>query len=149
MYTHFTLEILIISFGLTTSGTWISFPKASFNKSFLYSFVIGGGATAATGTAATDATGLWPLNSSLGLATCAGTAGTQNGLKLTYQNIKKEIIEIEKKINKLKNNEYYNFYFSEDEEKNFPDKGFLVNKIYAKIPKSQAFKAILFGLKCL
>jgi hypothetical protein len=43
---------------------------------------------------------------------------------------KQEIIEIEKKINKLKNNEYYNFYFSEDEEKNFPDKGFLVNKIY-------------------
>lgn len=43
---------------------------------------------------------------------------------------KQEIIEIEKKINKLKNNEYYNFYFSEDEEKNFPDKSFLVNKIY-------------------
>ena len=43
---------------------------------------------------------------------------------------KQEIIEIEKKINKLKNNKYYNFYFSEDEEKNFPDKGFLVNKIY-------------------
>ena len=33
----------------------------------------------------------------------------------------KEIIEIENKINKLKNNEYYNFYFSEDDEKNFPN----------------------------
>ena len=43
---------------------------------------------------------------------------------------KQEIIEIENKINKLKNNEYYIFYFSEDEEKNFPDKSFLVNKIY-------------------
>ena len=43
---------------------------------------------------------------------------------------KQEIIEIEKEINKLKNNEYYNFYFSENEEKNFPDKCFLVNKIY-------------------
>lgn len=43
---------------------------------------------------------------------------------------KKEIIEIENKINKLKNNEYYNFYFSEDEEKNFPNKCFLVNEIY-------------------
>ena len=42
----------------------------------------------------------------------------------------KEIIEIENKINKLKNNEYYNFYFSEDEEKNFPNKCFLVNEIY-------------------
>jgi len=48
--------------------------------------------TAATGTAATDATGLWPLNSSLGLATCAGTAGTQDGLKLTYQNPSGSII---------------------------------------------------------
>lgn len=43
---------------------------------------------------------------------------------------KQEIIEIENKINKLKNNEYYNFYFSENEEKNFPDKCFLANKIY-------------------
>lgn len=43
---------------------------------------------------------------------------------------KKEIIEIENKINKLKNNEYYNFYFSDDEEKNLPDKCFLVNEIY-------------------
>lgn len=42
----------------------------------------------------------------------------------------KEIIEIENKINKLKNNEYYNFYFSDDEEKNPPDKCFLVNEIY-------------------
>lgn len=42
----------------------------------------------------------------------------------------KEIIEIENKINKLKNNEYYNFYFSDDEEKNLPDKCFLVNEIY-------------------
>ena len=43
---------------------------------------------------------------------------------------KKEIIEIENKINKLKNNEYYNFYFSDGEEKNLPDKCFLVNEIY-------------------
>lgn len=43
---------------------------------------------------------------------------------------KEEIIKIEKKINKLKNNEYYIFYFSEDEEKNFPDRSFLVNEIY-------------------
>ena len=43
---------------------------------------------------------------------------------------KEQLIEIEKQINKLRNNEYYNFYFSEDEEKNLPDKCFLVNKIY-------------------
>jgi hypothetical protein len=42
--------------------------------------------TAATGIAATDATGLWPLSSSLGLATCSSTAGTNSALKMTYQN---------------------------------------------------------------
>ena len=48
--------------------------------------------TAATGIAATDATGLWPLNSSLGLATCSSTAGTNSGLKMTYQNPSGSII---------------------------------------------------------
>jgi hypothetical protein len=41
--------------------------------------------TVATGVAATDATGLWPLSSSLGLATCA-KAGSNSKLQLTYQN---------------------------------------------------------------
>jgi len=48
--------------------------------------------TAATGIAATDATGLWPLNSSLGLATCSSTAGTNSALKMTYQNPSGSII---------------------------------------------------------
>ena len=39
----------------------------------------------ATGVAATDATGLWPLSSSLGLATCA-KAGSNSNIQLTYQN---------------------------------------------------------------
>jgi len=39
----------------------------------------------ATGVAATDATGLWPLSSSLGLATCA-KAGSNSNIQITYQN---------------------------------------------------------------
>jgi len=39
----------------------------------------------ATGVAATDATGLWPLSSSLGLATC-DKAGSNSNLQFTYQN---------------------------------------------------------------
>jgi len=42
--------------------------------------------TYATGIAATDSLGLWPLNSSLGLATCSSTAGTNSGLKIRYSN---------------------------------------------------------------
>jgi len=42
--------------------------------------------TYATGIAATDSLGLWPLNSSLGLATCSTTAGTNSGLKIRYSN---------------------------------------------------------------
>jgi hypothetical protein len=41
--------------------------------------------TVATGVAATDATGLWPLSSSLGLATCA-KAGSNSNVQITYQN---------------------------------------------------------------
>jgi hypothetical protein len=39
----------------------------------------------ATGVAATDATGLWPLSSSLGLATCA-KAGSNSNIQISYQN---------------------------------------------------------------
>lgn len=42
--------------------------------------------TVATGVAATDATGLYPLSSSLGLVTCA-KAGTNSNLQITYQNV--------------------------------------------------------------
>jgi len=41
--------------------------------------------TVATGVAATDSTGLWPLSSSLGLATCA-KAGSNSNVQITYQN---------------------------------------------------------------
>jgi hypothetical protein len=39
----------------------------------------------ATGVAATDASGLWPLSSSLGLATCS-KAGSNSNIQITYQN---------------------------------------------------------------
>ena len=39
----------------------------------------------ATGVAATDASGLWPLSSSLGLATCA-KAGSNSNIQISYQN---------------------------------------------------------------
>ena len=55
----------------------------------------------------------------------------------------KEIIEIENKINKLKNNEYYNFYFSEDEEKNFPNKCFLVNDIDFTIYENECYMGVI------
>jgi len=42
--------------------------------------------TAATGVATTDSTGLWPSVNSLGTVTCGLNAGTQAGLKMTYQN---------------------------------------------------------------
>jgi hypothetical protein len=42
--------------------------------------------TAATGIATTDSTGLWPSVNSLGTLTCGASAGTQAGLKMTYQN---------------------------------------------------------------
>jgi len=41
--------------------------------------------TVATGVAATDATGLWPVSSSLGLATCS-KAGSNSNIQITYQN---------------------------------------------------------------
>ena len=47
----------------------------------------------ATGTASTDATGLWPLSSTQGYATCGSNkAGTNAALKVTFQNPSGSII---------------------------------------------------------
>ena len=49
-------------------------------------------ATYATAIATTDTTGLWPSVNSLGTVTCGINAGTQKGLKMTYQNTSGSII---------------------------------------------------------
>lgn len=43
---------------------------------------------------------------------------------------KNEIEDIQKKINELKDDDYYKNYFVEGEEENFPDSAFLIDDIY-------------------
>ena len=72
---------------VTSDGSTIAKPTAfaavtGSTDTIVSAYSIG---SVATGVAATDATGLWPLSSSLGLATCA-KAGSNSNLQLTYQN---------------------------------------------------------------
>ena len=72
---------------VTSDGSTIANPTAfaavtGSTDTIVSAYSIG---SVATGVAATDATGLWPLSSSLGLATCA-KAGSNSNLQLTYQN---------------------------------------------------------------
>lgn len=43
---------------------------------------------------------------------------------------KNEIDEVLKRIDKLRNNEYYKHYFEEGEDENYPDKAYLINEKY-------------------
>jgi len=74
--------IPVTSDGSTISSTSAFAAVTGTVDTIVSAYSIG---SVATGVAATDATGLWPLSSSLGLATCA-KAGSNSKIQLTYQN---------------------------------------------------------------
>jgi hypothetical protein len=74
------------SVAATTQFATVSSTVDSVVTGLTYSVV-------ATGTASTDATGLWPLSSTQGYATCGSNkAGTNAALKVTFQNPSGSII---------------------------------------------------------
>ena len=74
--------IPVTSDGSTIASTSAFAAVTGSTDTIVSAYSIG---SVATGVAATDATGLWPLSSSLGLATCA-KAGSNSKIQLTYQN---------------------------------------------------------------
>ena len=68
--------------GVTIANTSAFAAVTGSTDTIVSAYSIG---SVATGVAATDATGLWPLSSSLGLATCA-KAGSNSNIQITYQN---------------------------------------------------------------
>ena len=74
--------IPVTSDGSTIASTSAFAAVTGSTDTIVSAYSIG---SVATGVAATDATGLWPLSSSLGLATCA-KAGSNSNLQLSYQN---------------------------------------------------------------
>ena len=74
--------IPVTSDGSTISSTAAFAAVTGSVDTIVSAYSIG---SVATGIASTDATGLWPLSSSLGLATC-DKAGSNSNLQFTYQN---------------------------------------------------------------
>jgi hypothetical protein len=74
--------IPVTSDGSTIASTSAFAAVTGSTDTIVSAYSIG---SVATGVAATDATGLWPLSSSLGLATCA-KAGSNSNIQFTYQN---------------------------------------------------------------
>ena len=83
-------KVIPLAAGGAVAGTSAFSTVSSTVDSVVTTLTIG---AVATGIASTDATGLWPLSSTQGYATCGSSkAGTNSALKVTFQNPSGSII---------------------------------------------------------